>query len=142
MFIFIVIVLTLATSVSKPLANKLDNSSKSGIESAPAIRWVFINYHKSGTVFSETLIQIISTLTKCRVKILRAHRNLDFNGTKFIEECADICTIHAPNMNLNWSTVFKQDNKYVWRVVHLLRDPYDMILSGFLYHSQVKLFVM
>jgi len=72
-----------------------------------SIRWVFINYHKSGTVFSENLVRGISTLTNCGVKTLRGHRTEDFNNTSFQEECGDICTIHAPNLNFDWSIVFR-----------------------------------
>ena len=96
------------------------------------VRWIFINYHKSGTVFSEKLMKAASNLlgtvsrkltyyhisdrktnlfpdlleleTGCRSKVLPAKRTEDFDYQRLLEECTDICTLHAPNMgDFDWT---------------------------------------
>lgn len=39
-------------------------------------------------------------------------------------------------LDFNWSESFKAPGQE-YRIVHMLRDPFDVIISGYLYHNQV-----
>lgn len=101
------------------------------------IKWLFITYHKTGHEVTKKLIN----------RVLSVYRNQGVleSGVQFerrdvsnffhsLEGNRNIIYLHAPNMFFNWKGYFKHPKS--WRVVHFIRDPYSIIISGLLYHSQ------
>jgi hypothetical protein len=90
-------------------------------------QWIFLHYHKTGAVLSEAISREISRnrfiFYEDQAKRRDFHPNL---------EGANIVLSHAGNFLFNWTEVFSSN----YRVIHFVRDPYQMVLSGLLYHSQ------
>jgi hypothetical protein len=89
-------------------------------------RWIFLHYHKTGAVLSEAISREIS---RNRFIFYEDQaKRMDFRPS--LE--ANIVLSHAGNFFFNWTAVFSSNS----RVIHFVRDPYQMIISGLLYHSQ------
>jgi hypothetical protein len=93
------------------------------------VHWIFLHYHKTGAVLSE---KIATAIALNRFSLLDdKNKRKDF----LIGESADIILSHGGNFLFNWTQTLSKPN-LLYRVVHLVRDPYDMVISGLLYHSQ------
>ena len=93
------------------------------------LHWLFLHYHKTGAFLSEAIAKSVS-VDKFTYKSDNSKR-IGFNTLN----TANVIHSHAGNLLFNWSTSLITP-KYQYRVIHFVRDPYDMTLSAFLYHSQ------
>eukprot|EP01031_Cornospumella_fuschlensis_P027963 gene27963-33766_t len=103
--------------------------------------WLFFHYHKTGHDFIALLGKILSAnfrLTYLDVEQRRVH-----NFTLFLTvnqksiANADIVSIVPGMFTGEWSAAFRQVfPEHQFRVVHLVREPAEMILSGYRFHSQ------
>ena len=95
------------------------------------VKWVFIAYHKTGHVFSHIISNIFE---KCNAQIFsdsgRFNREQDiFN----LQE--DIAVFTGLEYQVDWLNRTRDGSAL--RYAHFVRDPFDAILSGYLYHSQI-----
>jgi hypothetical protein len=90
-------------------------------------QWIFLHYHKTGAVLSETIAREISR--KRFLFFEDPNKRMDFHPS--LE--AEVVLSHAGNFLFDWLEIFSSN----YRVIHFVRDPYQMILSGLLYHSQI-----
>jgi hypothetical protein len=91
--------------------------------------WIFVNYHKTGY---ELVTKIQKAFQPCLPPTWRiAKQRIDIR--QFVQAALNrpFTVFSAPNMEFPWSD-FGPNAK----IVHFVRDPVDMILSGYLYHSQ------
>jgi hypothetical protein len=93
------------------------------------VKWLFLHYHKTGAFLSEAISKSVS-IDKFMYKEDNSKR-LDFSPTN----TANVILSHAGNFLFNWTTTLVT-SKFQYRVVHFVRDPHDMVISGMLYHSQ------
>lgn len=94
-------------------------------------QWIFLHYHKTGAVLSEEIARAISNNRFIFQEDPAKRRNFKPHQT------SEILISHAGNLLFNWTHSFNSvSNSYQYRIVHFVRDPYDMILSGLLYHAQ------
>ena len=127
-----------------------------------SLHWILLHYHKTGNYLSSTLtkpfkyknISIYSDHLHRRSKFdFTFYENWANNNVNNIEHKEDeyrIIISHGGNFFFNWfnELLNKNNNKkhslvngkvLNYYVAHMVRDPYDMILSGLLYHSQEKM---
>lgn len=97
-------------------------------------RWVFIHYHKSGHDIAKNL-QAMFVERGCANASVHISKRVDILPiiTSFAND--DISVLSAPDLQFQWQ-VFIKDAIEDTRIVHFVRDPVEMILSGFLYHMQ------
>jgi hypothetical protein len=50
---------------------------------------------------------------------------------------ADVIPLAGVDMGFNWTSTFAQYSTHINRVLHFVRNPFDMVVSGYLYHSQI-----
>lgn len=89
-------------------------------------QWIFLHYHKTGAVLSEAISREIS---RNRFTYYEDnYKRMDFS----MNTNANVVLSHAGNFLFNWTETFSPSH----RVIHFVRNPYHMIISGLLYHSQ------
>jgi hypothetical protein len=100
----------------------------------PDLKWVMIHYHKTG----HNLVQAImrSFKPKCNGRLtanwLSAARKKLSEPFEY-----DLNVLTSPQLDFNWTRYFDRGGKKLFRIVHFVRDPYEMIMSAFNYHSQI-----
>lgn len=97
-------------------------------------QWILIHYHKSG----HDLVQRITDFFRNDVKAsiygnysATARQNI---SEQMIHFSQDIIILHSPNIPFHWIDFHSRRNNV--KIVHFVREPYDMVMSGYLYHSQ------
>ena len=110
------------------------------------LHWLFLHYHKTGmsnwklymwvhghnllgAFLSEAIAQSVSA-DRFKFKSDNSKRHPFSTHNR-----ADVILSHAGNLLFNWTTNLVTP-RFQYRVIHFVRDPYLMVLSGFLYHSQ------
>jgi hypothetical protein len=106
------------------------------------VHWIVIHYHKTGNFLSTTLTKPFEALN-VSIYADDVHKRKAFEPFYFTKSLSDtvypIIISRASNFLFDWNKVLLNNNKVQYRVAHMVRDPYDMVLSGFLYHSQTKM---
>lgn len=103
------------------------------------LHWAFIHYHKTGhdlcDYFSNLLFNgsMLSSDTCKNVVTDELHNVVDVDSERDMLR-ADT-TIIRP-YHFEFEKVFNVD-AHSFRVVHFVREPFDMVISGYLYHRQV-----
>lgn len=117
------------------------------------IHWIILHYHKTGNYLSNSLLK---PFEKKNISIISdsMHKRKLFDPTLFydsnkstpsfgdidshrnLEYHYPIIISHAGNFLFDWNKVLTKNGHVQYRVAHMVRDPYDMVLSGLLYHSQ------
>ncbi|RYH27770.1 hypothetical protein EON65_13230 [archaeon] len=103
--------------------------------------WLFYHYHKTGHDF---LIQLGSHLSyHHRISFHEPDMRRRHNMTQFFSIIkpnivqTDMVSIVPGMFTMSWSNSLQQAFPgNIFRIVHFLRDPYEMILSGYRFHSQ------
>lgn len=99
------------------------------------VHWLYIHYHKTGHDLAIHFgNDVFKDASQCNVKAIRISEPKVDNLTR-----NDIIVLARGEYT--WRDMFFQDHHH-FKIVHFARDPYDMILSGFLYHSQVMFYIM
>lgn len=93
------------------------------------VKWLFLHYHKTGALLSEAISKSVS-VDKFLYKDDKSKR-LDFSTVN----TANVILSHGGNFLFNWTTTLVT-SKFQYRVIHFVREPHDMVISGMLYHSQ------
>mmetsp|Transcript_17900 Transcript_17900/g.29935 ORF Transcript_17900/g.29935 Transcript_17900/m.29935 type:complete len:280 (-) Transcript_17900:659-1498(-) len=118
--------------------------------------WIILHYHKTGNFLSNTLTK---PFAKKNISVFadNLHKRVQFDPSRFLTRPGDsevgsnsidpypIIISRAGNFFFDWNTVLrpstsnrhghKSNKRITFRVAHMVRDPYDMALSGLLYHS-------
>ena len=95
------------------------------------VKWVFIAYHKTGHKFTHILSKLFED---CNAHVLTN------SGRYLIQDVIfnlkdNIASLTGPEYQVNWFNRTKDGS--MLRYAHFVRDPYDAVLSGYLYHSQI-----
>lgn len=97
-------------------------------------QWVLIHYHKTGHDLVQTVTDLI--IHRTNASYWNKKDTTRNNISPFIKDFhQNIIELHAPDMPFDWNEQFGRLDTNV-KIVHFVREPYDMILSGYLYHSQ------
>lgn len=99
------------------------------------IHWQFINYHKTGYELSQFLL--FSVVNYCNRKQLCVRVGLSSYNVNYPLQ-TDILVLHNPHpAELRWNESDKTlVNLAPSRTVHMIRNPYEMVMSAYLYHSR------
>lgn len=96
--------------------------------------WVFILYHKTG--FRLTSLIAKPFFEKCDSGVIDCLKSVQ--PTLQMLERSNITRLNAPEMYevKSWQDEYKLKTNKGIRFVHFVRDPFDIVLSGYLYHGQ------
>jgi len=97
---------------------------------------LMLQYHKSGSVYADNLLATISkSLPLTAIKWLPGRSSLMFceRFACFRDARNIIFNAHAPNILCSPFSLFPANLK----LVHFMRDPYEMTVSAYLFHRQV-----
>ena len=101
-----------------------------------SFHWIFVHYHKTGHDLARSLAMIF-TKKSCVVK--ESHqipRRISISENIHRIKELDIAVLAGPNIFVPWDdTLLNTDTDRV-KMIHFLRDPFDMIISAYLYHAQ------
>lgn len=98
------------------------------------MQWIFVHYHKSGHDIAKHL-QETFVEHNCANSSTHIPKRVDIYPTIQSLAHTDISILSAPDMQFQWQA-FTMDSPTDTRIVHFVRDPVEIILSGFLYHVQ------
>ena len=101
---------------------------------ADHLHWAFLHYHKTGHDLCGYFSNVFNdSASQCKkVVIIEMFRSDKVHAKTLLS--ADLATIH-PNIFL-WDSVFNVP-QHSFRIVHFVREPFDMVMSAYLYHRQV-----
>lgn len=98
--------------------------------------WVFIHYHKTGHDLSIHLAEVFES-PPCSADVdKRFKKRTDARVNKNLISKLDISVMAAPDMPFDWNTDLLGKDDESMKFVHHVRDPFDMVVSGYLYHSE------
>lgn len=105
----------------------------------PPLHWVFLQYHKSGHDFTQkfslALHQHCHTSSMHDENKRKNNMEQHYSTRTFFLTKNDVYVTVPGAFAGNWSKVF-QSPGHNYRIVHLVRDPFDLILSAYLFHSE------
>jgi hypothetical protein len=96
--------------------------------------FVFLHYHKSGHDLARRLAEVFLT-PPCTASVKWASKRrcpLQVIQHEVLE--TDVVVVAAAQMHFSWREGLKELPNV--RYVHFVRDPLDLIVSGYLYHEQ------
>ena len=97
------------------------------------IKWVFLVYHKTGTVLTEKITSIFLGKNATRLRnYLIALSDISEYVYNMTENMA---WFTEPEYQRNWYTETRDGSSI--RYAHFVRDPFDAVLSAYLYHRQI-----
>lgn len=117
------------------------------------VHWIVLHYHKTGNYLSTTLTKPFEA-KNISVFVDHIHKRKTFVPSFFLESSSNRATTarrkgssgsdhHYPiiisragNFLFDWNKELLHSQEIQYKVAHMVRDPYDMILSALLYHSQ------
>lgn len=98
--------------------------------------WIFVHYHKTGHDLARRLADVFrSNPCSANVRygfVRRIHVSHHIDSIL----ATDIAVMAGADMQVAWNGSFLNAPPSHVRMVHFLRDPFDMVLSAYLYHSQ------
>ena len=98
--------------------------------------WIFIHYHKTGHDLARKLGQIFQ-LRPCRAIVFHSFlRRIPLQNQPRLLQGTDVAIVAAPEVQVPWNASFLNQTNSEVHMVHFVRDPFDMIVSAYLYHSQ------
>jgi len=98
--------------------------------------WIFIHYHKTGHDLARKLGQIFQ-LWPCNAIVFHSFlRRIPLQNQLRLLQGTDVAIVAAPDVQIPWNSSFLNQTNSKVSMVHFVRDPYDMIVSAYLYHSQ------
>lgn len=97
------------------------------------IHWVLIHYHKTGHELCNYFGSYVFQYSNCkRVKVSNIKPFWTQDAGKLLNSDVSILKPHG----FEWQKVFNVAG-HSFRVVHFVREPFDMVMSGYLYHSEI-----
>jgi hypothetical protein len=99
-------------------------------------KWFLLHYHKTGhDLVNHVSDSFVEGNCVADVNRLRVGRNsLEPHLSKV--QGADIVPLAGVDMDFNWTSTFFHPT-HINRILHFVRNPFDMVVSGYLYHSQI-----
>lgn len=103
------------------------------------VHWIWLFYHKTGTVFSENIISRFAEYCTLEEGLDRTGPGLNMsehyqNNPTFME--ADLIGAAPQALIGHWDALFANPG-HRYRIIHFIRDPFSLILSAYAYHSQM-----
>lgn len=112
---------------------------------SPFLHWVFFHYHKSGHDFTISLSQAIrKQCHSFHIHERDGYKRQNDLDAFFLPRFGSIFGNHDVYVTVpgayatNWTTTFTSP-QHRFRIVHLVRDPYEMVLSAYRFHSQLPI---
>lgn len=100
--------------------------------------WIFIHYHKTGHDLARRLAQTFQTWP-CSALVFHSFlRRVPLQNQLRLLHGTDVAVVAAPDVQIAWNSSFLNQTNSTLKMVHFVRDPYEMILSAYLYHSQLS----
>lgn len=114
---------------------------------ATRVHWAFLHYHKTGHDLCRHIVSgLASSCTLGKSNIPK--RNSLFNHTveafesivldkslKTMYSQSDVAFFVPGALAFDWTKAFQYPHHQI-RFIHFIRDPFETIMSGYLYHSQ------
>lgn len=98
--------------------------------------WIFIHYHKTGHDLARKFGQIFQ-VQPCNAVVFHSFlRRIPIQNQVRLLQGTDVAIVAAPDVRIPWDATFLNQTNSKVKTVHFVRDPYDMIISAYLYHSQ------
>ena len=94
-------------------------------------RWFFLSYHKTGFELSKKIVSIlphqfhVAPLLPNRSHFIYSSISPIYRAIRF----------YQPDLHADWPS-HSPDGMIEYRYIHHVRDPYDMVISAYLYHGQ------
>lgn len=133
-------------NINKHLSLSHKRSVSQSLPSRVMTHWLFIHYHKTGHDLSHKIVSKI--VGRCHLSEVIAPKRQSIFNTSFkayidsydglpkdILVTNDIIYSVAGAFAFNWTAAF-QHNAHKTRIIHFVRDPFETVLSGYLYHTQ------
>lgn len=132
----------LSLLLSNALAKYIQGSSKPvpTLSTAPHLHWIFLQYHKTGHDFVLKFAQEIRKVCKTanyyemekRVNDMTSFYSKHNNRITSYDVYITVPGSYAADWKLSFHTP-----KHRYRILHMIRDPFELVLSAYLFHSQV-----
>lgn len=100
--------------------------------------WIFIHYHKTGHDLARRLGQMFQIWPCSAVVFHSFFRRVPIQNQLRLLHGTNLAVVAAPDVQMPWTSVFLNQTNSHLKMVHFVRDPFDMILSAYLYHSQLS----
>lgn len=133
-------------NIKKHLSVSNKRSVSQSLPSRVLTHWLFIHYHKTGHDLSHKMVSRL--VGRCHLSEAIAPKRQSIFDTSFkayidsidglpkdVLTTNDIIYSVAGAFAFNWTAAF-QHNTHKTRIVHFIRDPFETVLSGYLYHTQ------
>lgn len=104
-------------------------------EAAHPNHWLFLHYHKTGYSITNQLASVFAG-DPCNAVIKKQHNRVDERENQRSTALSDIGVVAGAEMDFDWNAALFQGFFQSFRIVHFTRDPFDMVVSGYLYHSE------
>ena len=114
--------------------NGVFSSHSDSVSILPETRWAFVSYHKSGHMLSFYLVSSLDKLGGVHIE----ERNYFPPANVYNPEDLKGNVVHLSEAVLaqNWHESYSNHKTIKHRIIHFLRDPLQMVISAYLYHSQ------
>jgi hypothetical protein len=106
------------------------------------LHWLFFHYHKTGNEFSALISSAFSERCNAKLGHFTEKRMNSMKETFFPSENNeliynnDLILIVPGSFTEDWNNTFSLLPHHHYRILHMVRDPTEMILSAYRYHSQ------
>ena len=106
------------------------------------IHWLVLHYHKTGHDLTRSLFEVISKELGLSLADNKGPRRTLWKVEEYVAEGkpnelpyfqSSVNIQGGAEMHFKWTDVIKMQ----FKVLHFVRDPFDYIISAYLYHSQV-----
>jgi len=101
------------------------------------VHWGLLHYHKTGHDLALSLLTPFKPPQCKKTTLGHVPKSTDLSLSLKTFFKNDISMLTGGFLQFNWKKTLSNENHHV-RIVHFVRDPYDMVMSGYLYHSQQR----
>ena len=98
--------------------------------------WIFVHYHKTGHDLARRLAEVFIAPPCTAVVEHRFHRRVPIQNQTNLIRSTDVSIVAAPDIQIAWNMSFLNKTEGNVKMVHFVRDPFDMVISAYLYHAQ------
>ena len=98
--------------------------------------WIIVHYHKTGHDLARKLAQVFNGKS-CKAEVkFHFERRVNIRIHIPLLQEVDIAVLAAPDIPITWNDHLLEQHNVKIKFVHFVRDPFDMVMSGYLYHGQ------
>jgi len=133
--IFATIISILGSITVFSASNNKDNADDVNI--VHNVHWGLLHYHKTGHDLALSLLTPFKPPQCKKTALGHVPKSSDLSLSLKTFFKSDISMLTGGFLQFNWKKTLSLENHHV-RIIHFVRDPYDMVMSGYLYHSQQR----